>query len=216
MQVVISTSLYYFFDLLGVAVFAVSGTLAATRKGMDIVGAVIIAAFTAIGGGTLRDLFLDRHPIFWMADPVPLYVIGVTAVLTIVYLRFLSPPGNSLQWADAVGLALFTLSGTQIGENAGLSPPIAVLMGTITGVAGGVMRDVLSGEIPFILKKDLYATAAIVGAASYFILKMAGAQTSLAFYSGMVVVFGIRILSIVWRVSFPILQLPQHQRHRQS
>lgn len=213
---VIPTSLYYFFDLLGVAVFAVSGTLAATRKGMDIVGAVIIAAFTAIGGGTLRDLLLGRHPIFWMADPVPLYVIGVTALLTIVFLRFLSPPGNSLQWADAAGLALFTLSGTQIGENAGLSPVIAVLMGTITGVAGGVMRDVLSGDIPFILKKDLYATAAIVGAASYFGFKVVGIQNSLAFCGGMAVVFGIRILSIVWRVSFPILQLPQHHRQRQS
>ena len=109
-----SSSLYYFFDLLGVAVFAISGALAATRKGMDIVGAVIIAALTAIGGGTLRDLLLDRHPIFWIADPIPLYVIGVTSLLTIIYLRFRPPPGNSLQWADAAGLALFTLSGTVI------------------------------------------------------------------------------------------------------
>lgn len=207
-----SGTLYYFFDLLGVAVFAMSGTLAATRKGMDVVGAVIIAAFTAIGGGTLRDLLLDRHPIFWMADPVPLYVIGVTAMLTIIYLRFLPPPSNTLQWVDAAGLALFTLSGTQIGENAGLSPVIAVLMGTITGIAGGVMRDVLCGEIPYILKKDLYATAAIVGAASYFGFKLAGIHNSFAFCSAMVVVFGIRILSIVWRISFPMLQLPQYHK----
>jgi len=207
-----SSSLYYFFDLLGVAVFAISGALAATRKGMDIVGAVIIAAFTAIGGGTLRDLLLDRHPIFWIADPIPLYVIGVTSLLTIIYLRFRPPPGNSLQWADAAGLALFTLSGTQIGENTGLSPVIAVLMGTITGVAGGVMRDVLSAEIPFILRKDLYATAAIVGASSYFLLKLAGLHESMAFCGGMTVVFGIRILAIVWQISLPILQLPNYRK----
>jgi uncharacterized membrane protein YeiH len=207
-----STSLYYYFDLFGVAVFAVSGTLAATRKGMDIVGAVIIAAFTAIGGGTLRDLLLDLHPIFWMADPVPLYVIIVTAMLTILYLRFLPSPGNSLQWADAAGLALFTLSGTQIGENVGLYPVIAVLMGTITGVAGGVMRDVLSGEIPFILKKDLYATAAIMGATSYFGFKLLGLHDSLAFCGGMAIVFTIRILAIVYHVSLPILQLPKHHK----
>lgn len=206
-----STSMYYFFDLLGVAVFAISGALAATRRGMDIVGAVIIAAFTAIGGGTLRDLLLNRHPIFWVADPIPLYVIGITSLLTIIYLRFRPPPGNSLQWADAAGLALFTLSGTQIGENAGLSPVIAVLMGTITGVAGGVMRDVLSAEIPFILRKDLYATAAIAGASLYFILKFTGLNDSVAFCGGMAVVFGIRSLAIVWRISLPLLHLPHYR-----
>jgi uncharacterized membrane protein YeiH len=154
----------YLLDLLGVAVFAVSGALAAGRKGLDMLGVIVIAVVTAVGGGTLRDLLLDRHPIFWIADPTYLVVISVSALLTLSYVRRRPPPGNSLLIADALGLALFTIMGAQIAEGAGLSPIIIVLMGTMTGVAGGVLRDVLSAEVPFILRRDLYATAAIAGA----------------------------------------------------
>src|SRR5918998_745786 len=101
-------------DLLGVAVFAVSGALAAGRKSLDLLGVLVIAVVTAIGGGTIRDLLLNRHPIFWIADPTYLVVICIAAALTIVYVRLRAPPGNSLLVADALGLALFTITGAQI------------------------------------------------------------------------------------------------------
>jgi len=112
----------YALDLLGVAVFAISGALAAGRKGLDLLGVVVIAAITAVGGGTLRDLLLGRHPIFWIEDVTYLVVIVVAAALTLVYVRLRSPPGRALLVADAMGLALFAISGAQVAEAVGLSP----------------------------------------------------------------------------------------------
>jgi uncharacterized membrane protein YeiH len=200
--------MFYVSDLFGVAVFSVSGALAAGRKGMDFLGVVVIAAVTAIGGGTLRDILLNRHPIFWIADPTYLIIICLAAVCTLCYVRVRPPPGNTLVFADALGLALFTISGTQTGEAAGLSPIISVLMGTITGVAGGVMRDILSAEIPFILHRDIYATASIAGSSLYLILKAAGFQNPWAFGSGMVVVLALRLLAMLRRLRLPIFRLP--------
>lgn len=199
----------YVLDLLGVSVFAISGALSAARKGMDFLGVIVIAALTAIGGGTLRDILLDRHPIFWIDNPTYLYVIAAAALTTLLWVRFTRPPRNSLHVADALGLALFTLSGTQIGEAAGLSLIIAVLMGTMTGVAGGVMRDILSVEIPLILKRDLYATAAIAGSTFYLMLQSMGVQKPLAFGVGIASVFVIRMLAILLDLRLPIFNLPQ-------
>jgi uncharacterized membrane protein YeiH len=128
-----------FLELLGVAVFAVSGALVAGRKKLDLLGVVIIAAVTAIGGGTIRDLLLDRHPVFWVADPIYLYIILLSAAVTIVYVRRFRPPERLLLVADALGLALFSISGAQIAERAGLQGIAVVLMGTLTGSAGGMI-----------------------------------------------------------------------------
>lgn len=192
----------YFLDLLGVAVFAVSGALAAGRKGMDLLGVIVIAALTAIGGGTVRDVLLDRHPIFWIADPVYLLVILAAAGATLVYARWRPPPGNLLLFADAAGLALFTLLGAQIAEKSGLSPIIVVLMGTMTGSAGGVLRDILSAEIPLILRRDIYATAAIVGASFYLLAQSLGLTRDWSFAIGLAVVMGLRVYAIGrgWRL----------------
>ena len=146
--------------------FAVSGALAAGRARLDLFGVAVIAAITAIGGGTLRDLLLNRHPIFWIRDPVYLAVIVVAALMTVAYLHVYSLPSHALMVADALGLALFAIAGAQIAEAAGLSPIIVVLMGTMTGVAGGVLRDLLTAQVPLILREEIYATAAIVGIAT--------------------------------------------------
>lgn len=201
--------LLYVFDLLGVAVFAISGALAAGRKGLDLLGVVVIAALTAIGGGTLRDLLLDRHPLFWMVDTTYLLVITAAALLTLVYVRLRPPPGKALLLADALGLALFAISGAQIAEAAQLSPLIVVLLGTMTGVAGGVLRDVLSAEVPLILRRDLYATAAIVGIALYLLLQAFAVPRPLAAGLGMVTVVVLRLLAIVWGWRLPVFKLPQ-------
>ncbi len=148
----------YFLDLVGVAVFAVSGVLAARSRGLDLLGVIVIAAITAVGGGTLRDLLLNRYPIFWITDVRYLTVIIASALLTVGYVRVRPPPGNALLVADAFGLALFALSGAQVAEAAQCPPIIVVLMGTMTGVAGGVLRDVITAQVPLILRRDIYAS----------------------------------------------------------
>ncbi len=198
----------YALDLLGVAVFAISGALAAGRKGLDLLGVVVIAAITAVGGGTLRDLLLGRHPIFWIEDVTYLVVIVVAAALTLVYVRLRSPPGRALLVADAMGLALFAISGAQVAEAAGLSPLIVILMGTMTGVAGGVLRDVLSAEVPLILRRDIYATAAIGGIVLYLVLQWLGVPQQPAAFLGMGAVAGLRLLAILRGLRLPVFRLP--------
>lgn len=160
----------YVLDLFGVAVFAVSGALTAGRKRMDLFGVVVVAVITAVGGGTVRDLLLDRRPIFWIEDPTYLLVSVAAAFATLAYARFFRPPQYSLLIADAFGLAVFTFIGARIAYEAGVPAPIVVLMGTMTGVAGGIMRDVLCSEVPLILRREIYATAAIAGATVYVLL----------------------------------------------
>lgn len=196
-------------DLLGVGVFAASGALAAGRKSLDLLGVAVIAAVTAIGGGTLRDLLLDRQPVFWIADPLYLYVVIAAAALTILYTRRFRPPQRMLSFADALGLGLFTISGTQIAERAGLSGIAAVLMGMLTGAAGGVVRDILTAEIPLILRRgEIYATAAIVGAALYLVLQGAGLDRNVAALVGMAAVVGLRLAAIVWQITLPVFTIP--------
>jgi uncharacterized membrane protein YeiH len=160
-------TLLQIFDLLGVAVFAVSGALAAVRKRLDLLGVVVIAMVTAIGGGTTRDLLLDRA-VFWATQPRYLYVIISAALLTVLWTRRFRPPDRALAFADALGLALFAISGAQIAERAGLPGIVCVILGTITGVAGGVIRDVLTTVIPMVIRRgQIYATAAIVGIVAF-------------------------------------------------
>jgi len=205
-----SPSIRHLLDLLGIAVFAISGALAAGRKSLDWLGVTVIAVVTAIGGGTLRDLLLDRHPIFWIADPTYLVVCLAATALTLVYVQLRIPAFRALFVADALGLAFFTIGGVQIAEQAGLSGLLAVLMGMITGVAGGVARDVLCAEIPLIMRRgQLYASAAIAGAALYLGLERIGLPRDTAALAGMAAIAIVRFAAIVWRLELPVLKLEE-------
>ena len=195
----------YILDLMGVAVFAASGALAAGRKSMDLLGVIVIAAVTAVGGGTLRDILLDRHPVFWMADPAYLTVILAVALLTMGYIRWRRPPLRALAVADAFGLGLFTISGAQIAERAGMSPLIVTLLATMTAVAGGVLRDVLSAEVPLILRRDIYATAAVCGAVVYLLAKYIDVSEPAAVVIGVAVVVALRLIAIVRGLQLPVV-----------
>jgi uncharacterized membrane protein YeiH len=193
-----------------VAVFAISGVLAAGRKRLDWLGVAVVAVVTAIGGGTLRDVLLDRNPIFWVADPTYLLVILAATVFTLFYVRVRIPNPRALLIADALGLAFFTIGGVQIAQMSGLTGLIAVLMGTITGVAGGVMRDVLCAEIPLVLRRGhLYATATLVGAAFYLLLERLGMPRDAAALGGMATIAAVRFGAILWRLELPVLSLDQ-------
>ncbi len=197
---------FYFLDLAGVAVFAVSGVLAARDRGLDLLGVAVIAAITAIGGGTLRDLLLDRHPIFWVTDPLYLAVIIASAVLTVAYARLRPVPENAFLVADALGLGLFSLSGAQLAESAHCTPLIVILMGTMTGVAGGILRDVITARVPLVLRRDIYATAAIAGITLYIVLQGVGVSRQIAFGAGMAAVVVLRLLAIRWGVQLPVFR----------
>jgi uncharacterized membrane protein YeiH len=202
----------YILDLLGVAVFAVSGALAAGRKSLDLLGVIVIAVVTAIGGGTLRDVLLDRHPIFWIADPTYLIVIATAALLTLVYTRSRSVPTRALLVADALGLALFTIIGAQAAESVGLSPLLIIVMGTLTGVAGGAIRDVLTAEIPLILRRDIYATAAVAGASLYLLAQVLGLPPLGSAILATVTVVILRMLAIFKGLRLPVFRLPDQPR----
>lgn len=197
--------LLYYFDLAGVAVFAASGVLAARDRDLDLLGVVVVAAITAVGGGTLRDLLLDRHPIFWVTDSWYLIVITAATLLTVAYMRVRPPPGKTLLVADALGLALFALSGAQVAESAQCPPLIVVLMGTVTGVTGGILRDVITARVPLILQREIYATAAIAGVVLYLAMQALGTPKALAFGAGMILIVALRVIAIRWGLHLPVI-----------
>jgi uncharacterized membrane protein YeiH len=195
-------------DLVGIGVFAVSGALAAGRKRLDLLGVFVLASVTAIGGGTVRDLLLDRHPMFWLTDATYVGVIVAAVAVTFAYVRWKRPPLASLLVADALGLALFSVAGAQIAESAGLTAVAVVVLGTTTGVGGGVIRDVLSAEIPFVLRRgNLYASAVIVGIALYLTLESVGVARQTASLIGMAVIAALRLAAIRWELKLPIFEV---------
>jgi uncharacterized membrane protein YeiH len=203
-------TLIQIFDLLGVGVFAVSGALAAGRKRLDLLGVIVIAMVTAIGGGTTRDLLLNRA-VFWTTQPRYLYIIIGSALLTVLWTRRFRPPERALALADALGLALFAISGAQIAERAGMPGIVTVIMGTLTGVAGGMIRDVLTAEIPMVIRRgQIYATAAIVGIIVYLVLHgPLGIDARVAAPAGMAVIAVLRVSSVVWNWTLPVFSLEE-------
>jgi len=190
------TRLLYLLDLIGVAVFAASGALAAMSSNLDLLGVLVIASVTAVGGGTIRDVLLNRHPVFWIQDATPLTVIIAAALITVAWSRLLPIPAHSLLIADALGLALFAMSGARIACEAGCSSLVTIFMGTLTGVGGGAIRDVLTAKVPMILRQDIYASAAAAGIGAYLILRRLGLSERASFYVGIVGIAVLRLSAV--------------------
>lgn len=186
----------YTFDLIGCGVFAISGAMLAFKRKMDGVGVLVLAAVTAIGGGTIRDLLLDA-PVFWLADANYFYAIFLASVAAVIWLnRAQSLPAKSLELADALGLALFVVMGTEKALSYGVSNITAVIMGMMTGCFGGMLRDVLANRVPMILQKELYAMCCIIGASVYVLLL--SIAPNLAAFGGFVTVLLLRLAAIKW------------------
>jgi uncharacterized membrane protein YeiH len=192
----------YWLDLLGVAVFAASGALVASRKQLDLVGFGLIATVTGIGGGTLRDLLLDRPPGWVQAPEYLLLCLGVASLLF-----FIAPHIQRrypvLLWADAAGLSLFSVLGAQVAANAGTAPLVAVVMGVMTATFGGLIRDVLCNEIPLILRKEIYASAAALGAVVYLLVHHFAPPPGVAALAGFAACFSLRALALMFGWSLP-------------
>jgi uncharacterized membrane protein YeiH len=195
-------SFVHWLDLCGVGVFAASGALTASRKQMDIVGFFLIATVTGIGGGTIRDLLLDRGAVFWVNDPSTIVLCFAVAAVLFFTAHHFESRFQALLWADAVGLAVFCVGGAEVSLSAGAPALVAVLMGVMTATFGGLVRDVLCAEVPLILRREIYATAAAAGAVTYVALELAEAGR-IAQIVGFGVGFGVRAIGIVIGFSLP-------------
>jgi len=197
-------TLFYWIDLLGIAVFAASGTLAAWRKQMDGFGVLVLATVTAIGGGTIRDLILDV-PVVWLKNDSYFYAIFAAAVLTILLVRKrLTIPNNAMQIADAIGLAFFVVMGCQKALAHGASDFVAIILGTISGVCGGMIRDVLCREIPLVFRGELYAVTCIFGGLIYTTLLSWQMNPAIATGCGMLGCLLLRLAAIRWHLTIPV------------
>jgi uncharacterized membrane protein YeiH len=196
-------SLLYWVGLAAVAVSALTGVLDAGRQKMDIVGVVMVGCATALGGGTVRDILLDR-PVFWISDQSYLIVALATTVLTFFAVRGLRLPSRLFLIPDAIGLALFTIVGTQVALEWQAPWLVATLLGVITGVVGGVLRDVLCNQVPLIfVRGELYASAAWAGALVLVGLQALGISAVMAAWVGMAVVLAARLLAMAFRITLP-------------
>jgi len=206
----------YALQILGVAAFAASGAIAAIRRGMDVIGVTVLAVVTAVGGGTIRDIILGI-PVFWVKQPIYVAVCFIAAALIILWMRFWKPPESSLGIADALGLGLFAIGGAQTARLTGVAPIIVILMGAITGVAGGVIRDILSAEVPTVFRQgELYASAAITGTTLYVSLMWLGLAEPIAAIIGMATVVLIRFASVFWHIELPMPRVSSDSSRRKS
>jgi uncharacterized membrane protein YeiH len=198
----------YYFDLFGVAVFAVTGALMAGRKSMDLFGVSVIGLVTALGGGTLRDVILGHFPVSWIADQTSILIAISAALATVLWVRMTQPIHEfGLLLADAFGLAVFTVSGAEVALQHDVPVSTAVIMGVMTGVAGGVMRDVLCNQIPLIFRQEIYASACILGALVLTGLLQLGCTTEVASVVAMAVVFCTRMAALHWQWTLPQFHL---------
>ena len=202
------TELYHWFDLFGVAVFAVSGTLLAYNKKMDGFGVVVLATVTAIGGGTVRDVILDV-PVFWLHDQSYFWAILLSVFVTTRLInKQRSISLNALQVADAFGLAFFAVMGAQKAMLAGMPDTTAIIMGVITACFGGVIRDVLAGNMPMLLKGELYAIACIAGGIVYTLSISLGLVTEVAMILAMLMTLSLRLEAMKWQLTLHVFKYP--------
>lgn len=191
-------------DWFGIIVFAVSGAMVASRKQMDIVGFALLGCVTGIGGGTLRDVVLGALPAFWVQKPAYLLTCVVVSCAAFFFAHLLQSRVKYLLWCDAIGLALFSVTGAEIALSHNASPAIAVAMGVATATMGGVIRDILGGEIPVILRREIYVTAALLGASVFVFGLQAGLAKDVALVAGFAAAFVLRAAAIRFELSLPV------------
>lgn len=190
-------------NIIGLFVFAISGALTALRNDMDVFGVAMIAFVTGVGGGTIRDVLLGSFPVWWIAAPSAVLICLAGAVAAMLTQPFIDSRLKALIWADAMGLSVFSVLGAQAALSAGAPAVIAIFMGAVTATFGGVVRDVLLNEPPLILKQDIYATAALIGAAVYVVLLALGLNESPSAVIAAFVTFAIRAAAIIFNIPSP-------------
>jgi uncharacterized membrane protein YeiH len=191
-------------EILGIIVFTISGAFSAMQKRLDAFGVLMIGFVTAIGGGTIRDMLIGQTPVVWMTDTSIPVIITVTGLVTIFFKQYIKTLKVTIFLIDAIGLGLFTMMGIEKGITAGLDKSICLILGTITGSFGGVLRDVFLNNVPQIFRKEIYATACIVGGGIYFLL-LPLINPDLAKVIAITIIVGIRIIAVKYNLSIPKL-----------
>ena len=198
------SNIVLYLDYLGTAIFAISGALAGINRKFDPFGIFILGMVTAIGGGTLRDSMLGISPVGWLTDTNFLYVILIGVMIAVVFRNHLNRVSKIIFIVDAIGLGLFTVTGINLSLEAGLAPGVCIILGTISAVFGGVIRDTLSNEIPLIFHKEIYASISLAGGGVYFCLLQLGIAQTWAFLVVCVIVIVLRICAVRYSWTLPI------------
>lgn len=193
----------YVLDILGTFAFAVSGALVASDKKFDLFGLVIIAFVTAVGGGMLRDLLIDAHPINWIGDLNYMYTIFLAVIFTFLFKSKIAHLSKTMFLFDTIGLSVFTLLGLEKGLSFNLNPIIALIMGMISAVFGGVLRDVLTNKIPLIFEKEIYASACLIGGISYLLLTYFNMTENVIFVFSASIIVIIRVIAVKFKLQLP-------------
>ena len=199
--------LLYLLDMVGVIACAIAGTLLAQHKGFDVAGCILVAMVNAIGGGTLRDMALDRHPLFWMTDLNYVIVITATSLILQIFFHLYHKIDNTLKFFDAIGLAAFSVIGFKIALAQDMSPVIAVMMAVWTAIIGGLLRDIICNEIPLLLQREIYITASVVGSVIYLLLEHWGVNAGLNEFIMLGVIFAVRMLALRFDWHLPSIRL---------
>ena len=197
--------LQYPLELLGTFVFAISGALAVRDKEHDVFGAGFTGFVTAIGGGTLRDLLLDSHPLVWIGDIHFLYAILLGVLAAFVFPKILSRLRRTMFLFDTLGIAFFTVLGVEKSLSLGFRPEIAAIMGMFSAVMGGVIRDTLVNEIPILFRKEIYASACLAGAILYLVLNYFDLQRDINLLISISVIISVRLIAVRYKLSLPRL-----------
>lgn len=193
----------YIIDILGTFAFAISGALVASKKDFDLFGVIILAFVTAVGGGMLRDILINAHPINWIGDLNYIYTILFAVVFTFLFKSKIAPLRKTFFLFDTIGISVFTLLGLQKGLSLNQPPIVALIMGIVSAVFGGVIRDVLSREVPLIFKKEIYASACLSGGLTYLFFVQIELHKDLNFIISAIVIIVIRTLSVIYHLKLP-------------
>lgn len=196
-------------NIFGLFVFAISGALTALRNYLDILSVIMTAFITGVGGGTIRDVLLGEFPVWWIRDTDAVFICLAGAVAAMVAQPILASRLKALIWADALGLAAFSILGTQAALASGAPSSIAIFLGAVSATFGGLIRDVLLGEPSLFMKQEVYVTAALVGSACFIGLLGLGVPESIAAPVAAIVAFAIRATAIVFNVSVPKVGRPR-------
>ncbi len=204
--IISADNILYCLDMIGVVACAIAGTLLAQHKGFDIFGCILVSMVNAIGGGTIRDIALDRHPLFWMIDLTYVIIITATSLILQVFFHLYHKIDKSLKFFDAIGLAAFSVIGLKVALAQGAVPVIAVMMSVWTAIMGGMVRDIICNEIPLVLQKEIYITASIIGSCVYLLLESMGIHAVNDMIM-LLVIFIVRILAITFDWHLPSIRL---------
>ncbi len=195
--------LIYALDIIGTFAFAISGALVASAKKYDLFGVIIIAFVTAVGGGMIRDVLINYHPINWIGDLNYIWTILVAVLVVFLFKKRIAPLSKTMFLFDTIGIAVFTMLGTEKGLNFGLHPFIAAIMGVVSAVFGGVLRDVLTQQTPLIFKKEIYALACFIGAFVFLALYQIHAPHYIQYLGTIITVITIRLIAVKYKLELP-------------